>query len=276
MSRSLRSVFVLIVVPAVISLGITLLVVNLWDRQQGSRERVIYLPTPEPTSMIAPRDTLPPPPEGTGEGGSPPEIEPTTAEPAGCENPTHTVAAGEVLGAISGQYGVSVDDIIAANVLVDPTFNADFLSVGQQLVIPVCGLPTPAPTQVPTETPPVTRNIPAPIPTATSLPPGSVSVQISDVISPGNVTREAVDIINFGSPINLGGWTLTNGDDQEFEFPDMTLFSNAAVTVYTRVGENTPIDLFWGLDEAVWAVGDTVYLYDDEGQLQDEHEISEE
>lgn len=286
MSRT-RSAVVLIVVPAAISLVVTMLVLTLWERLRSTEPTVITLPTISPTSQVEPRDTLPPAPtdeEPSDSTDAPPDQgsdpgEPTeqAAEGTPCDNPIHTVASGEVLGAISEAYGVTVGELIEMNLMLDPEFNPDFLSVGQELVVPVCGVPTPTiapPTEIPTNTVVPTRNIPAPIPTATSLPPGTISVQIEGVISPGEINREAIEVVNLGSPVDLGHWTLRDEDDNEFEFPSFRLFASGGVRVYTRVGENTPIDLFWNLDEAVWEIGETVFLYDDEGELQDEFEIT--
>ena len=46
--------------------------------------------------------------------------------------PIHTVAAGDTLSAISQQYGVTVDELMAANGLDDP----NLIYIGQQLTIP--------------------------------------------------------------------------------------------------------------------------------------------
>ncbi len=279
-----RSLATLILIPAVVSFAITLLVLTLWDRQRAPEQRVIMLPTYSSTALIPPRETFPPSAggsaageSGAAEGGAGPAPDQPAQEPASaaCENPVHTVASGEVLGAIADRYGVTIDDLVTINTLVDPAFNADFLSVGQQLVIPVCGIPTPTPTSAPTETPVPTRSIPAPIPTSTAPPPGAVSVVIARVLNPGDITTEAVELVNQGSPVDLAGWSLSDGERAEFLFPSFRLFAGGGVTVYTGVGENTPIDLYWGLDEAVWEIGKTVQLIDADGELQDEYEITE-
>lgn len=284
MSRT-RSAVVLILVPALISLLVTLLVLTIWERQRASGPRVIQLPTHSPTAQTEPVATFPPV-EGVGEAQQPSEeavgeteseSNPPAVQGTPCDNPRHTVAAGEVAGGIAEQYGVTLEDLSAMNQIIDPTFNADVLSVGQVLVIPVCGIPTATvspPTLTPTNTAiPPRDTAPPPIPTATNPPPGTVSVEILSVNNPGDITREGVEIINRGALIDLANWTLSDGDDHEFEFPSYRLFPSGAVRVYTRVGENSAFELYWELDEAVWHVGDTVYLYDADGQLQDEYEI---
>ncbi|MBN1427120.1 MAG: lamin tail domain-containing protein [Anaerolineae bacterium] len=271
-----RTILILIIAPALVSLAVTLLVLSVWDTRQASQPRTIVLPTHGSTAMIPPRATRPPISQAgdTEEGENTRAPEPTTPSVA-CENPEHLVASGETLGVISDHYGVSIDDVITINEMVDPEFNPDFLSVAQVLVIPVCGIPTPTSIGVPTGTSVPTRNIPDPIATTTALPSGSVSVHIVRVFYPGDVTREAVEIVNEGSPVDLAGWRLTNDDEDKFVFPTFKLFTGGGVTVFTGAGENTPVVLYWGLNNAVWNVGYTVFLYDVNGKLQDEFEISE-
>lgn len=269
----LRSVVVLIAVPAVVALLVTLLVLNIWERQQGGRERVIMLPTYSSTAMIPPRETLPPPPQTDETSGGEAAAVEEPASPPACENPTHVVSSGETLGAIAEQYGLPLDDLIAVNLMVDPAFDANFLSVGQQVIIPLCGVPTPTPSPSPIPTLVPTRIIPSPIPTASQPPPGAVNVQIARVIAPGEVTREGVEIVNRGSPVEMRGWTLSDERGHEFTFPSFRLFTGGGVIVYTGVGTNSSTSLYWGLTEALWARGDTVSLYDSTGALQDEFTI---
>lgn len=68
--------------------------------------------------------------EGGEATAAPPEGE---AEPAG--DVIHTVVAGDTLGDLANQYGVSVEAIAAANDLPD----VHTLEVGQQLLIPLSG-----------------------------------------------------------------------------------------------------------------------------------------
>ncbi len=271
-----RTVLTLIVVPAIVSLLVTLLVLYFWDRQQGPE--YIMLPTYSSTALIPPRMAQP---VGAGAGSAEvsadSEVTPSdsTEGLSPCENPVHVVQSGETLGAIATAYGVSVDDVAAINRLLDPNFNSDLLSVGQQVVIPVCGIPTPTSTLSPTPTLVPTRNIPTPIATATPLPPGVVRVRIARVLDPGDVTTESVEIINEGSSVaRLEGWTLTNGQGMRYVFPQFNLFPQGAVVVHSGVGEDTALDLYWGLGTAVWEPGDTVQLLDAEGNLQAELEVT--
>ncbi len=46
------------------------------------------------------------------------------------------------------------------------------------------------------------------------------------------------------------------------------MFSGGAVTVYTKSGNNTVVDLFWGLDTAVFSEGEQVLLLDADGNVE--------
>lgn len=92
----------------------------------------------------APTDGAPLTGDATAVPGAEPGAEATVA-PTAVPEPTeetptqviHEVQTGETLLAISLIYGVDVQDIVTANNLA----SADVLDVGQQLIIPVGGLP---------------------------------------------------------------------------------------------------------------------------------------
>ena len=80
------------------------------DQPDAAFEAVIATPMPEPTPTATP-------------------------EPRATPTPTplvYTVQPGDTLSAIANRFGVTVDDLVRANRLVDP----DQLEVGQQLSIP--------------------------------------------------------------------------------------------------------------------------------------------
>ncbi|GAB4472277.1 MAG: hypothetical protein Kow00124_10120 [Anaerolineae bacterium] len=285
-----RAILTLVVIPALISLAVTLAVLMIWDRRMADDE-VLVLPTASNTSQPPLAGVLPAEEPAAGEqsAGAPasaaapgeqeePEItvRPPTSRPGSsgpdCQNPIHEVVSGEVLSTIAEQYGLPVDDLIEANQMLDPAFDANTLSIGQLIEIPTCGMPTPV--VLPTDTPAPTRAVPTPIPTATPAPAGEISVTIERVLDPGDVTREAVDIRNLGSTVDLEGWVLKErGGSREFVFPALRLFTEGLVTVYTGVGENTVSRLYWGLDTAQWGPGDVVQLLDADGEVQAEFTV---
>jgi murein DD-endopeptidase MepM/ murein hydrolase activator NlpD len=172
------------------------------------------------------------------------------------------VAAGDTLGNISQFYGVTIADIVAANNLTDP----NVISVGQQLIIPVGGLATAPP--APTETAAVSA-LPSPIPTE-PIEPGEAIIEITGVVSPGQLAEEAVQIVNSGSrQIALLDWKLVDEDRHIYTFGQVTLFGDGAgILVHTETGQDGATDLFWGLEEPVWEPGELVTLLNAEDAPQ--------
>lgn len=271
---SLRRMLPFLFLNVLVSLAVILGVLYLWERRAPA--------TPEPTvaasldgadaTGIAPV-ALPPAEPGAAlppVAGEEPSL---TGEEAPAEDgPTiHVVAAGDTLGAISAQYDVDLEDIVAANGIL----NINALSIGQQLIIPVGGLttPTPAATVEPTEAAP-----PTPRPTE-PLPAGTAIVEITEVIGINNLTAEAVRITNSGTrPITLLDWKLVDEHGNIYTFGAVTLFGSSAagspsILVHTETGQNGPSDLYWGQETAVWESGETATLFDAEDTVQATYQI---
>jgi hypothetical protein len=108
-----------------------------------------------------------------------------------------------------------------------------------------------------------------PVPTVTLAPTAeNAQVVIMRVLNPGDVTSEGVEIRNLGGLVDLEGWTLYDTQGNIFTFPDYRLFPNAGVTVYTRVGSDTPVALFWDETRSVWSNGDVASLANAAGVVQ--------
>ncbi len=115
-----------------------------------------------------------------------------------------------------------------------------------------------------------------PIPTVTLAPTAAdAQVVVTQVVGAGDVTSEGVVIRNQGGLVDMEGWTLYDTQGNVFTFPDYRLFSNGAVTVYSRVGENTAAALFWDETRAVWQPGDVVSLADAIGEVQSTLRVGE-
>lgn len=82
--------------------------------------------TPAPTAEPAP--TLEPQPEPTEE----PEPEPTVAPEPPAEGTVYIVQEGDIPETIAAQFGISAEELMAANGITDPTS----LQIGQELIIP--------------------------------------------------------------------------------------------------------------------------------------------
>jgi LysM repeat protein len=168
---------------------------------------------------------------------------------------TYTVKPGDTMNAIALELGVSSDELMAANGLVDP----DTLSAGQVLLVPSSGgsASTSATATVPA----------APTSKPTAAGGEAPQVDIRGVDGAGDLEAEVVRLINSGGVANMAGWTLDDGRGHQYVFPAFTLH-NGAVSVHTKAGSDTVIDLYWGLPEAVWTPGTTISLRNGDGDLQ--------
>lgn len=218
--------------------AITVLVVlSIWDR--GERTPII---TPTPTVDVI---------------GQVSSVLPTTT-PTKAPSPTpntYTVRVGDTLSDIAEKLDISVDDLMSANRLSD----ANSLTAGQVLVIPEI--------EQTGESVESTSSEPGTTPTATRTTDEG-QVVINAIEAPGNLALEAVRLLNPGGEVSMAGWTLDDGQGQVFTFPAFTFYSTGAIDVHTREGTNTTIDLYWGLGEAVWEPGKTIFLRDAQGNLQ--------
>ncbi len=172
----------------------------------------------------------------------------------------YAVRPGDTLVGIATQFGVALDELIAANGLSDP----NVLAVGQELVIP--GLRAPAPRELPTPMPvPALPATPLPTPT-TSGPP---IVEIDGALAVGDPATESVQVGNRGGATSLENWTLSDSAGNRFTFPRLILFPGSQVTIHSASGQSTPLHLYWGRSTAAWESGELVTLRDQHGTVVD-------
>jgi LysM repeat protein len=211
---------------------------------------------------------------------------------------SYVVQAGDTLGVIANKFSVSLFDLMTANGLT----NQDFIQIGQELIIPLGGLPTATPTftpvpfptetplpfdpptplpegaqappepavtvgpsPTPTETPTSLAATPTILPTSTPPPFDQINVVINSVVGGGDLLQETVVILNQGAGANLNGWKLEGSPLANFSFPDIFLFSGGSIRIHTAAGQNTPSDLYLNQGEAAWPPGTTVILRDANG-----------
>jgi LysM repeat protein len=187
---------------------------------------------------------------------------------------TYRVKEGDFLGALAIQFNVSVTDIMAVNNLSDP----DSLYIGQLINIPTGPLPTSTPTH--TSVPPTSIASATPRPSATSIQGPTLTstptailepaqVVIDTVIGVGVFENEHVVLRRTGDgELSLVGWRLTDGKDYEYIFPELTLFKDGAINLNTRTGQDTVVDLFWGLTSSIWSPGEVIFIYDPQNNLR--------
>ena len=236
---------IFIVINIVVSAVTVLIVLNLWDAGRTAPRAVVptVVPTLNAQSQTRVAATAAP-----------------TQTPTPASTQKYTVQSGDTLNQIARKFNVSVNDIMAVNKLSNP----DILSEGQVLLIPGSPL-TPTPTRIPI---PTSTRAPLPVITGTaSTALGDFFVTIREIQSPGTLASEQVVLTNLSGQVNMAGWTMTDGEGNQFTFPSLSLLSKGEVTVHTGTGSNTPTDLYWGQTEPRWASGKVAYLRDPSGKL---------
>jgi len=217
----------------------------------------------------------------------------TTALPDKCI--LHTLADGDTPFGVAEQYGADPFKLMEVNGLNDET--ASLLQIGDTLIVPLegCPLTGPVTTPVPTldETSSNTTEATAEVtaeataeategPTATptlrptlTLPPTATNakVEIAEVIGAGQITSEGITIRNNGNNVNLKGWTIETSSGNVYTFAERILFSNGLVTIYSRVGQDTAIALFWNRTAPGFQPGDVVTLKDNTGKVQGSYRL---
>lgn len=217
-----------------------------------------------------------------------PELENAVANlPAGCI--PHPLADGENPSIVASIYGVTTAQVLQASGLAED--DATFLQIGEILIVPLEGCPLGSDPIVvagdddeddgrevdgtPSDNVDATEEVdgtpqPGVTPTITLAPTAiDAQVEIVGVVGRGDITTEGIEILNTGGTINISGWVLNDSQGNEFVFPNgRRLSSNASVTVFTRTGQGTPVILYWGEDTALYESGETLILYDADGEAQ--------
>jgi LysM repeat protein len=173
----------------------------LWPWPDRNVPAASFLPTLTPTITWVKSPTRVP--------TSTPFVPTATPEPV-----LHIVQPKEVLGIIAQQYGVSVEEIMAANNIQD----ANMVGIGRQLVIPN---PQRTPVFTPTHTP--TPGTPAP-PTPTATPTSPWREIAPVLLAPGDGEvfqgQQAVIVLRWASTATLGDseyyeiklWSVPQGE----------------------------------------------------------------
>jgi LysM repeat protein len=165
-----------------------------------------------------------------------------TTQTPGAPQPTPTeafmvyqVQPGDTFESIAEQHNVSVEELVAVNGFT----RSQPLGEGEVLRIPL-------------------------------NPRGSVI--IDSVIGAGDLDTEHVLLKHRGEgELSLVGWRLEDDKGNVFifpQFPQLTLFPGGAVSIYTRAGVNSVVELYWGLSQPVWTSGTTVTLRDPQNNVR--------
>lgn len=278
--RQVKRLFYMVLLNIIISAITVVVVLQLWENNHpplsvnGTPAVIVVTPTqsvilPLLTNNLNP-DEMPPINTSVLITGTL-QIAPTM------EMLTYEIKEGDTLGALAIQFNVSVADILTVNDLSDP----DSLYVGQIIYIPTAPLPKATSTSIP----PTMVASPTPRPSATithgSTPTATQTqigrepqVVIDTVIGAGVLENERVVLHRTGDgELSLAGWRLEDGMGKVYTFPQLTLYKGGAINLNTRSGEDTVVDLFWGLTSPIWKPGETVFLYDSLNELRASYTI---
>ncbi|MCH7586498.1 MAG: LysM peptidoglycan-binding domain-containing protein [Chloroflexi bacterium] len=228
---------------AAISIAAVLVVLFFWSRRPTPPQLI-----PTPTKNIATEIAILLP---TATATLPPSPTPNV----------YVVQVGDTLLAIAIELELSMNALMAANGLANP----DDLSVGQTLIVPSAEW---------IEVYEERRASAALTPTATATPEVEPSnVQIMGIAGAGDLEREAIRFLNSGGIAIMQDWRLDDGEGHTYIFPAFTLHAGA-FNLNIAVGEDTPIDLYWGLDQAILTPGTELTLLDSSGRIQSTFRIT--
>jgi len=109
---------------------------------------------------------------------------------------------------------------------------------------------------------------------AAAVPDVEIDVEIVNVIGAEIFDAEMVSVRYSGEgELDLAGWYLEDEDKNVFVFPRLILFAEGAVRVHTMSGQDTVVDLYWGLRESVWESGEVASLMDPQGIERATYEV---
>jgi len=73
---------------------------------------------------------------------------------------------------------------------------------------------------------------------------------------------------NWGTDINLEGWTVKDSGTNIYEFKKNIFKAGSEITLFTGPGIDSENEIYWNSDMPVWNnSGDTIYLRDSGGLL---------
>jgi LysM repeat protein len=239
-----RQLTLIIVLNALISLAIALTVAWVFEARRPDPEELAarFTPAaaPQPAATFTPTAQSVAAGDATAQG----DAAAPTATPAAAtgEAEVYVVQAGDSLSTIADRFGVTIAAIVAANDLANP----DFVFSGQRLVIPQAGA---APS--------------APVTPAAIVTEG---IRLSVIDGGGDLTRESISVVNDSDlAVNLQGWKLEREGGAAYTFGSVLLFPGSGVLVYTGVGADTSVAVYWNQSEAVWQSGAQARLVNPQG-----------
>ncbi len=95
---------------------------------------------------------------------------------------------------------------------------------------------------------------------------------LASIIGAGNLDSERVRLEHVGDQdLSLAGWHLEDEDGNRYSFPALVLHPGGAISLFSRSGDDSVIELYWDRTEPVWEAGEQARLVDPEGETQAEY-----
>jgi hypothetical protein len=108
-----------------------------------------------------------------------------------------------------------------------------------------------------------------PVASLTPPAPENARIEIISVIGAGDLETEHLQIKALSAEaLSLGGWRLESDDGLIYLFPNITLFQDGAVMLYSKSGVDSVKALYWSRPNPTWRTGDQAIIYDAEGNVQ--------
>ena len=168
----------------------------------------------------------------------------------------HIMQGGDTPFAVAERYGADRNLLLLANNL---TIESSVrLQIGDELIVPLEGC-----------------NIAGEIGDGAgalaafaTLDPNVVDIELVTYEGLGDITSEGISLRNNGAQLNITDWTLSDASGNSYVFPELLLFNDAEIKLYTRSGRSTGYALYWGRDESVWQAGEQLTISDAGGQIR--------
>ena len=156
---------------------------------------------------------------------------------------------------------VIVSACVTAGVLY--VYDHFYRSAGQPDVV------TTQPT-IPASKPPQTDAAPSP----TMVGADASSMQIMAVIGAGIPGSETIVLRNnSAAQLDLKDWKLQGQNNNLYTFADVSVPPGGSLQLHTGSGQDTLIDLYWGLNDPVWGSGEKATLSDPTGVVHSVYQV---
>lgn len=109
--------------------------------------------------------------------------------------------------------------------------------------------------------------------TRPALPPLDQEViQITLAAGAGDIDQEVLTLKRVGEgDLHMAGWKLYDEGGNSYIFPDspeLVLFAGGAVRVFSKVGSDTPTEIYWNRSEPVYEATELITLEDPQGNVR--------